>query len=1198
MERRKWITLLMIILVCFLASCMKRETEDTLPAELSLGVISGSYEKEDLTDLGLWLLTINGEALSNRIREADAYYLKTDGGIYRVRRNPLNARQLMVFLPETFAAESLKTAKLVTQGPGAAAGGRNEADIFIESVYLTKAGTVYELTLTDYLFMKQAPDAFVYEDGKLLRPTHVKSSDGYAYLMKYYYDARQATSEHSVNGAFNFLKDLGTHENYIDAENPHRVKIEDGHPVTDDPDTRDRVWQLGAMGTIDETATYTYDVTTDSEAQKLILTLKEENLPVKYKQSGIYEIQLRDDATVCCLYEIAPGIYQGDIQYRTTNNIDLVKNARFNETPLITLYSSTGDVKAMYTTMSEAVGAAEDGDVIKAGADVLLSESKQCYLSDKELTITSESGMFTLDYTDAATRAFYLTGTASLTIENAIIQNISFTEYTGGGAFLIPSVGTPNLTIRTTVIGTNTIPFDGAGIAAYAGKILVENSTLTNNRDGANGGAVYNYSHDFTIRNSYLSGNHSTTKGGGVYNAGTLYFYDNTLDANTAVLGGKGVFIQANAKVYNSDGELWRHFNVPYAGIQTVESRETAENRYTGHGNEEGADILRQYAVETAVGTLTLSPSTATENERKLIEINCEIGTYFDGGSLTIITPVGFDLSDTASVTIGTAPAVSTSVFEKTANSLTITGITGATGTVVKLSLMETIPSGSAIQARNKGYTFRVKTDADGMGSAQDPSTEEAAVFTSEREIEDGSEDHPFKISTVEQLAKVGTGTDGWTLEKSYKLMNDLDFNDDSCYENAAVNKSTYTTGTGWDPIGSSTFIPSSGFNGSCYFKGLFDGNGFTIKNLYINRDEQYGCMGLFAGVGDTGYHPVIKDLTLEQGNISCVNQMYIGALTGWVFSDPLFENCSVKNVTVTGNSNTGSLIGYIKGSPEIIGCSAINVSVSGHAGVGALIGNCVGEEGNLVTIKYSFANGSVTANSINYGGFCGGITYTTVRGCYSSVGVTHTETYKSSDGSAFSGFVNFSTIQDCYSTGSVHGNKDADGGIAGIIKNSTISNTYATGDLTIAGPDNIVKVGGLLGLLDNTSVSNSIAFNGTVVAGDNSDDVAGKASTNRVAGELINGSTLSGCYANETMVVKYEGVNETFNKGTTTVDGADIANLTSTGTAPMTSWDFDTDTNGDHIYWKLEAGANRPVLYVDPEGDGSFVKLGTDDGM
>ena len=80
---------------------------------------------------------------------------------------------------------------------------------------------------------------------------------------------------------------------------------------------------------------------------------------------------------------------------------------------------------------------------------------------------------------------------------------------------------------------------------------------------------------------------------------------------------------------------------------------------------------------------------------------------------------------------------------------------------------------------------------------------------------------------------------------KGYELTQDLDFNDDNSYSSTA-NKITWTTGTGWDPIG---YYESHNDGNNNLFTATFDGNNHIISNLMINN-SQIRSAGLFSGMG------------------------------------------------------------------------------------------------------------------------------------------------------------------------------------------------------------------------------------------------------------------------------------------------------------------------------------------------------------
>ena len=133
-----------------------------------------------------------------------------------------------------------------------------------------------------------------------------------------------------------------------------------------------------------------------------------------------------------------------------------------------------------------------------------------------------------------------------------------------------------------------------------------------------------------------------------------------------------------------------------------------------------------------------------------------------------------------------------------------------------------------------------------------------------------------------------------------------------------------------WIPIGDERFARTA-------FKGVFDGQGHTVKNVSITKktikhDENKSAYGLFGNLGGT-----LKNLTVDGVSISGTPK-FIGALVGR-YSGDLIENCHVKNSSVTCNNWTiGGIVGQWN-QGVISNCSIENSIVEGYAGVGAIVG-------------------------------------------------------------------------------------------------------------------------------------------------------------------------------------------------------------------------------------------------------------------
>ena len=182
-----------------------------------------------------------------------------------------------------------------------------------------------------------------------------------------------------------------------------------------------------------------------------------------------------------------------------------------------------------------------------------------------------------------------------------------------------------------------------------------------------------------------------------------------------------------------------------------------------------------------------------------------------------------------------------------------------------------------------------------------------------------------------------------------YELTRSLDFDNSVSYASGAVNPA-WTTGNGWDPIarvGRSQFV--------------FDGNGHTISNLFIERIDTQG-VGLFSLNHLDG---IIRNIGLVDVDVSGKNG---GGLAG--FNLGIISH-SYATGSVTGSEvGTGGLVG-LNGSEFVIGGFTIShsyalVAVSGDSNVGGLAGH------NYGTVMFSHATGSVEGDDSGAGGLVG----------------------------------------------------------------------------------------------------------------------------------------------------------------------------------------------------------------------------------
>ena len=294
---------------------------------------------------------------------------------------------------------------------------------------------------------------------------------------------------------------------------------------------------------------------------------------------------------------------------------------------------------------------------------------------------------------------------------------------------------------------------------------------------------------------------------------------------------------------------------------------------------------------------------------------------------------------------------------------------------------------------------------------------------------------------------------------KGYELSTDLDFGDDKSYSSTA-NKITWTTGTGWEPIGHYEGHNDASNN---LFAVTFNGNNHTISNLMINS-SQTTSVGLFSGVGSRSK---IINTGLLDANV--IGWRYVGSLVGGSLggiTNSYATGSVSKTDSDTNMDNLGGLVGRNYGT---IRNSYAAVSVTGNISHnGGLVGR------NHGTITSSYATGSITGDVSYIGGLIGFNYRGTITNSYATGSVTGASEY-------VGGLVSYNfqgTITSSYATGSVIGGETNGyahvGGLTGYNSWATVTSSYATGSVT--GDGYYANVGGLVGKSTWGNIRNSYA--------------------------------------------------------------------------------------------------------------------------
>ena len=377
-------------------------------------------------------------------------------------------------------------------------------------------------------------------------------------------------------------------------------------------------------------------------------------------------------------------------------------------------------------------------------------------------------------------------------------------------------------------------------------------------------------------------------------------------------------------------------------------------------------------------------------------------------------------------------------------------------GLTASLSTIEAAGSLAAVRAPapspvelaacpGKGPTTRDR-DGDGLADAFDAAPRDAGEF-----VRDADGDGWYGICNAEQLQAVqtlGTGNGQHTTldlatrnTRRYELVQDLDL--------GAI--------TNWTPVG------NCGAENNCMrardkygFAGGLDGNGYTLRNLTINRPDT-GGVGLFGTLAKTG---VVRNLTLQHASVT--GKGGVGALVGANFG--YIADCGA-SVQVVGRLATGGLVGGHAG--QVVNCH-VRGEVSGQAAIGGLAGDMNG------VVRDSSADVRVTAGK-GLGGLVGLSTTGKVLNSHASGVVAGADN--------IGGLVGVNTdalVDNSFATTDVQGTGTNAGGLIGFNSQSRVRNSFATGPVT--GKE---AVGGLIGR-NNGAVRNVYATAAAGLIGDN----------------------------------------------------------------------------------------------------------------
>ena len=512
----------------------------------------------------------------------------------------------------------------------------------------------------------------------------------------------------------------------------------------------------------------------------------------------------------------------------------------------------------------------------------------------------------------------------------------------------------------------------------------------------------------------------------------------------------------------------------------------------------------------------------------------------------------------------------------------------------------------------------------------------------------DGDNDNLIDITTLAQLdavrydlngdGRIATGDDSVKYAKAfpsmsqgmgclaacigYELMNDLDFDydeDGSTHTSGTIDSGDavaataayFNSATGWTPIGGHTSAASP-------YTAIFEGNGNTIDNLYINltttgaTDSVY--VGLFADIGKPATTSpaapavpgVVRNLGLvdpyvlntRSGSASPFTTVSTGALAGRNSAAGTVSDSWVSGGSVKGTQNTsaqtvynfvGCLLGYNRGDVTAAYADDCDATATGTDDATDTAGGLIGwSEGAGKAVTLSYATGDVAGDR-----FAGGLigeagSGNTVTTSYATGAVT----VSGGNGRA-GGLIGSAvgTITASYATGAVSttgtgtsSNPNRAGGLVGNLgAGGAVTACYATGTVTTSGAGN-GRVGGLVGVIGGTTqnpgaITASYAIGGVTATGSGSNILGGL-----VGGTSGTSSQTNVHWNNES--VANGGTGQAASAGSANTagrTGAQLKEPTDYGAAAANAfynWNVNLDgVTGDDDPWDFGTTTDYPVI-------------------
>ena len=210
-----------------------------------------------------------------------------------------------------------------------------------------------------------------------------------------------------------------------------------------------------------------------------------------------------------------------------------------------------------------------------------------------------------------------------------------------------------------------------------------------------------------------------------------------------------------------------------------------------------------------------------------------------------------------------------------------------------------------------------------------------------------GTEAEPFILKTADHLAWFRDYVNAGKTSACAKIADEVEAIDMSTVCHAA-DAEKQVAELSWTPIGSKKY------------QGTFDGNGKTIRNLFISSTSNE--IGFFGCAADCR----IKNITFDNAKVKGNDNCSTGILAGYAGSCVIENIKTTESCSVEGKEETGGIAGRANGN--ISNCEN-HAIVNGSYYVGGIVGICF-DSGNSIT---SCANyGEITGTEHFVGGIIG----------------------------------------------------------------------------------------------------------------------------------------------------------------------------------------------------------------------------------